>query len=198
MRPRTQFARGLRTFTHWPVLSSPATRPATLSRRIRVRFQVDAAASNLALDDTQSDSSSKLRIQKYAVAAPDPLRYLSRVHTSNIRVVVGAPGGALAFIAFLPTHAALVELSPPGWQEQCRPGWNRNPHSLWGQWCSLAQLEHKCLMGEIGIARGTAGALVMDVLLQGNVSVSQETIVDAVLEALGKVRAPVAEAAARA
>merc|ERR1712129_693289 len=90
----------------------------------------------------------------------------------------GAPGGALAFIAFMRAPGALVELTPPGWREQCLPGWNRNQYSLWGQWCALAELEHACLMGEAqGVLR------LNHTFLQENVSLPVSEIVEAVVAA---------------
>jgi len=92
---------------------------------------------------------------------------------------VGAHGGALAFGAFLPPGAALIELSPTGWRQQCNVGWDRNPYSLYGSWCASAGLRHKCLMdGGIGfmstIRNLEAGRaiVVQEAFLQGNISLS--------------------------
>jgi len=142
---------------------------------VQVRLQADGPSGA-----AQAGGIAAPLLISAAIAAPDPLVQIVRVHSSGLRIFVGAPGGALAFIAFMRAPGALVELTPPSWREQCLPGWNRNQYSLWGHWCALAQLEHACLMGTGEVQR--AGLLKLNhTFLQENVSVPVREIVEAVM-----------------
>lgn len=115
---------------------------------------------------------------------PEPLHQIVRLQCSSTRVLVAAHGGALAFLAFLPSlGSAAIELSPPGWREHCIRGWDRNPFSLYGQLAAAAGMRHLCLMGS------PAGIFSEEIRFgelynTGNVSVPADTITEAVSEGL--------------
>lgn len=183
-----------------PVLARFVTSMETAAHKVqrlgvRIRILHDGSVARVA---TGGDRKG---LQDWAVITSNPLSQIMWLYKSSARVLVGAHGAALAFAAFLPAPAALIELSPTGWRQQCKSGWDDNPHSLYGHWCTAAGISHRCIMSEGAgfsdtIRNLEAGRAINlgETFLNGNISLSATTIVDAVMDALSRIKLLVAQA----